>query len=1109
MNKEPSERLQAVRRCALAVPANLPLFGSRSQIAWRRSAVASVPVPGPVAPDALVAACIAALSPYRDSSGHGGDLRIGLSRESGGQRHIVPVVAAPPAGDITTDMWLMQVKGAIAESERFFGGLPVEDIELLIGQARSSAKERRTLFSVLVDVEASAGEVVRDQLNDATITVADEGLRLVYDDRLFIPEVADEWLSRLRAILSSLSGRAGLARDALAAAADSRHAKLAVSLPDAPDIMDMIAGAREASPSAPALICEDETVTYGELLARARSVAAWLAARDAGAGQVIGLLAYPGSAFVAGLLGILYHGGVPAVLDVQSPAARLASAVGSTFMPALLTDQGRRGTAEAVVTGAHAGYTTVADLNEIISGQDQCAAGAAAQVAPDAPGYVLFTSGSTGRPKGVVQTRRTLNEIVNWQVKRSGSGSRPRTIQRSALSFDVSLQEIFSTLADGGSLYVLPDEMRHDLSAVARFVTAHGVERMFITPSGLQAMLASASASDLGSLREIICAGEPLLISGTMRRALREIGARLDNQYGPTETHVCVAGEVEGDPFTWPDRPLIGAPLPGITACVVDSQLRMVPVGATGELMVAGSTVALGYLTGSEGFDLEPSPCPAPGRRWYRTGDRVREHPDGRLEFLGRADQQVKIRGYRVELAEIEAAATGTGLTSEAVAFSVQRGDEAGRLGLAVLSPESPIDKAILLTAMGQHLPAYMVPRRGEVTVLDDFPATSSGKVDRQRVVQLAAQRIGEQRHHDRDSDTARLRALWHRTLGVDDSGDDQTFMELGGDSLAAVELAAALQDGFGVTASLREILEDMSFRRLRDLPARASGDAAPPQEAALLIAAEHDIPELSRVELPAFGAMSCLLPTEARHLYLDIVVCGTYAQFGMLDEPLPCVIDVGANIGLFALQILARNPGARLVAIEPHPGLAAALRATVGAQALVVQAACAAKSGARELFTYPDMPAMSSLSPAGPYDSSLMAALTANDLARIGAQDAGTAQRHIAVRPADRITVPARRLSEVLREHELATVSLLKIDVQHGELDVLAGLDDDDWPRVERVVIEVQDVDGQADRVKSALEDRGFSVASHRDDLLHSGCPVTFVYGWSPGARTSGATPT
>ena len=1105
MGADTGERLRAVRRCALATSANLPFFGRRSQIAWRRSAVVDVPVPLPVDPDVLVAACLAALAPFCDPSLPGVDMRIGLARERDGQQQVLPVVVSRPVDNPTSGAWLRQVRASIIQAERFFGGLPVEDIELLIGQPRTSSNGRRTLFSVLVDPTIRARDESRDLLNDATVIVVDNGLRLVYDGRLFAAEIAAEWLGRVGAALGSLSNGKDLLSDAIADNADVGSTRPVIEPRDAPDVINTISAVAAASPDAPALVCSDDTVTYADLLTCARAVASWLAAQEVKSGQVIGLLAYPGKAFVAGLLGILYQGGVPAVLDVQSPVARLASATESTAMPVLLTDHARRDTAEGIVGQSHAGSAMVADLDQIIDGEHSDAIAEAAQMAPGAPGYVLFTSGSTGQPKGVVQTRRTLNVIADWQVRRSGPGSRLRTIQRSALSFDVSLQEIFSTLADGGCLYLLPDEVRHDMSEVARFISANGVERMFITPSGLQAMLTSASATDLTSLREIICAGEPLVISGTMRKALREIGVRLDNQYGPTETHVCVAGEVEGDPFTWPDRPLIGTALPGMSVCVVDARLRPVPVGAPGELLVAGPTVALGYVTGDGGFGAEPKPCPEPRRRWYRTGDRVREHPDGRLEFLGRADHQVKIRGYRVELAEVEAAATQTGLVSEAVAFALRRGDRVDRLGLAVFNAGAPADKAAVLAAMAQKLPSYMLPRRGEVVVLDAIPTTRSGKADRQRVIKLASHRIGEQGHHAHDTDVVRLRALWQRTLGVDHAGDDETFLELGGDSLAAVELAAALQDGFGVTVSLREILEGMSFRRLRELPMSGGGkDMGGLQAAGSSAGAAWQAGQLATIELPAFGAVACLLPTEARHLYLDVVVCGTYAQFGMLAEPLTCVVDVGANIGIFSLQILARNPETRVVAIEPHPGLAAALRANLASRAVVIEAACGAKTQTGTLFTYSDMPAMSSLISAQSYDSSLMAALMGNDLARIGVPAPEVGQHAFTLRPAEPIAVPTWRLSEMLKEHEITAVSLLKIDVQHGELDVLAGIDDEDWSRVERVVVEVQDRDGQGDRVRSVLEGHGFTTAAHRDDMLHLGCPVTFLYGWAPGVRTT-----
>jgi FkbM family methyltransferase len=719
----------------------------------------------------------------------------------------------------------------------------------------------------------------------------------------------------------------------------------------------------------------------------------------------------------------------------------------------------------------------------------------------DAPGYILFTSGTSGQPKGVVQTRRTLDSVVNWQVHRSGKGSRPRTLQRSALSFDVALQEILSTVADGGTLYLPADQQRQDLSHMATLINKWQVERIFMPPSGLHALLAAADTSRLSSLREVVCAGEPLVVTGTVRRAFRVINAKLDNQYGPTETHVCTAVTVEGDPFTWPDNPSIGLPVPGDAARVVDALGRRLPMGTPGELVITGQTVALGYLHGADPKFTESLGLDGTSTvRSYRTGDFAKERPDGSFEFLRRRDEQVKVRGYRVELGEVETAALATGLAADAVAFGLGGGSAVERIGLAVLSPTQAagLDRGALLREMSERLPPYMMPRPAETVLLERFESTPTGKVDRRRVAEVAQTYLSEQ-HTDSGSAEQMIRSLWGRCLGIDEFGEDATFVALGGDSLAAVELAAALQDTVGAAVSLRELLAGMT---VRNLLSRARGGHESADAAQQDGRAQPDRSDPQSVMLPRFGRVECVSPAEAKHLYLDIVVSRNYERFGILDRPLGNVVDVGANIGLFALSVLDRHPKTNVITLEPHPGFARALRANVGKRVSVVEAAAAAEQGYAPLYVYEQMPAMSSLRPEPDYDNALMASLIGNQLTRVGADTGSGAMVGLAVEAPTVQEVQTVRLSDVLAQHQCESVGLLKVDVQHGEVGVFEGLDDADWSRLERIVVEVQDRGTELAALQRLLEARGFSTAVHVDTVLHAGSAIRFLYAWAPAQR-------
>ncbi|WP_166678830.1 non-ribosomal peptide synthetase [Kribbella voronezhensis] len=1002
--------------------------------------------------------------------------------------------------------WLAHVRGAIAEADEVFAGFAPEDVELLLGQESDGG--RRRLFSVLVaprEIEL----VGRTFGNDLTVGIGPGGLHVVFDERLFDPEILRAWMEDTTTLMDALQHGRGVVNEILAAATADRAGRdqaRTVALYAAPSVATSIMSAAAHWPDAPAVVTANCSVSYEQLRQRYLAVAQALQAEGVVSGDAVGILVTAGPSFVAGLLGTIHLGAVPVPLDAQSPAPRLALAAGVAGFDILLADDARTAKALQVCASTTGSPPRVVDVDraqEMPETTDPKLSAPAA-VEPDAPGYILFTSGSTGRPKGVVQTRRTLDSVVDWQVRRSGVATRPRTLQRSALSFDVALQEILSTLADGGTLLVPADWQRQDLSLVARLIHEWQVERLFIPPSGLHAMLAAADASLLSSLREVICAGEPLIITGTVRRVFREINSGLDNQYGPTETHVCTAMSVGGDPFTWPDNPSIGTPVPGVGARVVDTLGRHVTLGTPGELVISGQTVALGYLDApSLKFADEPRHDGNGAVRSYRTGDFVKERPDGSFEFLSRQDEQLKVRGYRVELGEVEAAALATELVTDAVAFGLGDSSAVERLGLVVVpfEPTPDFDKASLLEQMALRLPPYMMPRPAETMVREGLELTPTGKVDRRQVAQLGEMTFRE-RSANAGSGDERIRSLWHRCLGVDECDEDETFVALGGDSLAAVELTAALQDAVGVNVSLRQLLAGMTLRTLRSV---ATGELRSPdtsQQPGVTSSDRNAVP--STVDLPKFGRIACVSPAEAKHLYLDVVVSNNYGRFGMLDGPIEVVVDVGANIGLFALSVLDRHPEARVIAVEPHPAFAQALRANTADRVSVVEAAAAQTRGEAPLFIYDQMPAMSSLNPEPDYDRQLMASLIDNQLNRVGAGVATAPAIGLVGENPVAHPVQTVRLSDLLADHNCTSVSLLKVDVQHGELDVLLGLDDGDWTRIERIVVEVQDRDKQLDDLQQLLSMHGFSTSVHFDAILHAGSRVRFLYAWAPSQQKS-----
>jgi amino acid adenylation domain-containing protein len=273
------------------------------------------------------------------------------------------------------------------------------------------------------------------------------------------------------------------------------------------------------------------------------------------------------------------------------------------------------------------------------------------------PLFILYTSGSTGTPKGVVLPHRALGNLIEWQVGEPGFEGPVRTLQFTALSFDVHFQEIFATWAAGGELVFVDDGVRRDPTRLLALMDQAGVERIFLPFVALQqlAEVATTHGPVPASLREVVTAGEQLHVNGILRAFFERLpGCRLHNHYGPSETHVVTAHTLSGPPASWPVLPPIGRPIAGTTIHLLDGDGAPVPGGEAGELCVSGRPLADGYWRSPERTEERFVQGPG-GTRIYRTGDLARVGPEGDIEFLGRLDHQVKIRGHRVEPGEVEA----------------------------------------------------------------------------------------------------------------------------------------------------------------------------------------------------------------------------------------------------------------------------------------------------------------------------------------------------------------------------------------------------------------------------------------------------------------------
>lgn len=359
---------------------------------------------------------------------------------------------------------------------------------------------------------------------------------------------------------------------------------------------------------------------------------------------------------------------------------------------------------------------------------------------PDTPVYVIYTSGSTGNPKGVALPHSCIDNMAYWQ-RRHSARQDLRTAQFAPLNFDIWFQEALSTLGGGGSLVIMPEELRQDPIELLDWLARKRIERLFLPCVALHMLATAATAFDSLAnlaLREINTAGEQLVCTPAIKDFFHRLpGCGLNNHYGQSESHTVSVHTLTGPSSAWPALSPIGLPLPG---CEILLDITESGDPHVGELLVAGSPLALGYLNQPElnARRYVRIPPTAHGHtRAFRTGD-LASVRDGVMHFLGRTDDEVKIRGYRVNPLEVEACLGKQPGVGEAICVPVSLGAGSRQLRAAVtVTAGAEFDAAAALAALREELPWYSIPP--SISVLPAMPRTSSGKADRAAVARLLA----------------------------------------------------------------------------------------------------------------------------------------------------------------------------------------------------------------------------------------------------------------------------------------------------------------------------------------------------------------------------------
>ena len=572
------------------------------------------------------------------------------------------------------------------------------------------------------------------------------------------------------------------------------------------------------TPDAVAVVSAGRHLTYRELDQRSNQLAHYLQKLGVGPDILTGIAIERSVEMMVGLLAILKAGGAYVPIDPSFPAQRISLMIEDSEVPVILVSEQTK--PQLLQTASH-----------IISVDGQAGEIAKCPIDPVSSAaseknlaYVIYTSGSTGKPKGVmIEHRNVLNFFVGMDEV---IGPTPGIwLAVTSISFDISVLELFWTLVRGFQVVIHGTE---GTQTIPQEISNYGVTHMQCTPSLAQmiAVLPEGLAS-LGRLKKLFLGGEVLPLA-LARRVRSVFDGDLYNMYGPTETTIWSTTfriGLDSDSIS------IGKPITNTQIYLLDSTLRPVAAGETGDLFIGGEGVARGYwqrpqLT-AERFLDDPF---FPVNRMYRTGDIARLLPDGNLEFLGRADFQLKLRGFRIEVGEIEAALECQADVAQAVVVAREfrsGGSTEDKRLVAYVVPKAGanLKTADLRAALEAALPEYMVP--SNVVVLESLPLTANGKIDRNALPMPVAEESGFVGELPRNELERKISQVWKEALGVEQVGLNRNFFDLGAHSLMVAEVHMELQQQLGREISLVDLFQ---FPTVSALAAHLGGQETTPQ---------------------------------------------------------------------------------------------------------------------------------------------------------------------------------------------------------------------------------------------------------------------------------------
>jgi len=557
-------------------------------------------------------------------------------------------------------------------------------------------------------------------------------------------------------------------------------------------VVDLFEEQVERTPNNIAVVFEGTELTYKELNEKSNQLARYL--RETYAiepDDLVGLEIERSDMFIVSLLGILKSGAAYVPIDNNYPVARKEYLKKDSNYKLVVNEE------EYHKFINHDTIYSTLNIDKINDNSNLA--------------YVIYTSGSTGLPKGIMMEHQSIKNLIVFHNDQFSVGEIRNVLQFTSISFDVSFQEIFTTLTIGATLFPISETEKKDIDKLEYFIKSNKIETVFLPTAYFKMLIENRLFLDIiiKCLKNIIVAGEQLVLNQDIIDIIKKSDFKLHNHYGPAETHVVSTCVLKSETKIISMIPHIGKPISNTQIYILDESLQPLPIGAAGKVYVSGAGVARGYLNRpeltAEKFISNPF---LEGYRMYDTGDLGRWLTDGNIEYMGRKDHQVKIRGFRIELGEIESVISQFSEDLQQVVVEAKETNGEKSL-VAYFTSNEGIDKSELRSFLQGKLPDYMVP--SFYVELDELLLTPNGKIDRKALPGVDGEDLIRNEYvAPRNETEEKLVAIWQEVLGVERVGVTDNFFELGGHSLSAVRLINLIHKKFDIKITINEIFKNL-----------------------------------------------------------------------------------------------------------------------------------------------------------------------------------------------------------------------------------------------------------------------------------------------------------